>query len=134
MYKDLSNKGNAKYVLYIKGGLLGVAVTTAFVLLFSLVLNFLELSKNLAPLFGTLSVAFGALTSAFYIARKKGNRGLLTGAIIGGITFILVTLISLIADKGSVTSNTLFHFVIFMLSSLIGGVLGVNKKKNEKYI
>ena len=56
------------------------------------------------------------------------------GSIIGGITFMLITLVSLIASKDVFTFNTLFKLIILMLMSFIGGVLGVNLKQNQKYI
>ena len=52
----------------------------------------------------------------------------------GIVTFAVVTLVSLIVDDGGFTQNTIFHFVIIMLASLIGAILGVNKTSNKKYI
>ena len=37
-------------------------------------------------------------------------------------------------NRGGLTQNTLFRFVILMLSSVIGGILGVNRKSQHKYI
>ena len=37
-------------------------------------------------------------------------------------------------NKSAVTINTLFHFVIIVMSSVVGGILGVNKKKTKELI
>ena len=100
---------------------------------FAALMFFAELDKNLSTVLATVSVAIGTLVASFYAAKKIGSRGYLTGLSVGGATFIIITLISLVIDGGSITFNTLFHFIIIMLSALIGGICGVNKKAN-KYI
>ncbi len=117
----------------IIGAVLEIAITLGLVALFSLVMNLAQLDYKYAPVLGTVAVALGGLGCAWFISSKKGSKGYMVGGIVGLITFILVTLISLIVCDGSLTMNTLFHFIIFMLSSVTGGVLGVNKKP-KKYI
>ena len=80
------------------------------------------------------SLFSGAFAAAFYLSGKNGSRGWLTGAAVGGIVFCVLTLISLMINRGGLTQNTLFRFVILMLSSVIGGILGVNRKSQHKYI
>ena len=135
MGKDaLRGAGKKDYVNYIFGFIIGVITAFAFIALFALIMYFSGAAFNYAPVFATLSVAFGCFFAAFFTSRRQGNRGWLAGVIIGGITFILITLISLILNSGGITVNTLFRFIIIMLSSLIGGIIGVNKGKNHKYI
>ena len=135
MGKDaLYNKDKKGYLSYIFGFLIGAIVTAVFIVLFALVMYLSGAAFKYAPVFATLSVALGNLAASFFTAKRQGNRGWLVGAIMGGITFILITLISLIINRGGVTLNTLFHFIIIMLSSLIGGIIGVNNGKSHKYI
>ena len=135
MSKDsLYTAGKKGYFNYITGFIIGVVVAAAFIAVFALVMYFAGAAAEYAPVFATLSVAVGSFAAAFFTARRQGNRGWLAGAIIGGITCILITLISLIINSGGVTLNTLFHFIIIMLSSVIGGIIGVNKGKSHKYI
>lgn len=123
-----------RFAIPLTAALLGIVVTAAFMALFAVVMYMAQIGSEYSPVLATVSLAAGTLAAAFYAARKIGKRGLLIGLATGGITFVLVTLISLIVDKGGITYNTLFHLIILMLSSLIGGVLGVNKKDNRKYI
>ena len=64
-------------------------------------------------------------------AKKIKDNGYIIGAIVGFVLFFVITLISLILGN-SLTLNTLFHFIIFMLSSMVGGIVGVNR--NNRYI
>lgn len=135
MSKDaLYGKDKKGYLNYILGFSIGVITALVFIALFALVMYLSGAAFKYAPVFATLSVGAGCFAAAFFTAKRQGKRGLLVGAVIGGITFILITLISLIINSGGVTLNTLFHFIILMLSSLIGGIAGVNKGKSHKYI
>ena len=122
------------YFNYILGFVIGFAVAAAFIAVFALVMYLSGAASKYAPVFATISVAAGSFASAFFTARRQGNSGWLVGAAIGGITFIIITLISLLINRTGVTLNTLFHFIIIMLSSIIGGIIGVNKGKSHKYI
>ena len=107
MSKDsLYTAGKKGYFNYITGFIIGVVVAAAFIAVFALVMYFAGAAAEYAPVFATLSVAVGSFAAAFFTARRQGNRGWLAGAIIGGITFILITLISLIINSGG-------GFVIF---------------------
>ena len=134
MKKDNIVKGTNKYSVFILGFVVESLVSALFIIIFAAIMYFFEFGFEYATVFATLSVAIGCLVSSFIIGNKRGEKGILTGAVVGFITFLTITFISLIVDSGSVTINTVFHFVIFMLSSLIGGILGVNKKINRKYI
>lgn len=134
MKKELNDKGINKYLIFLKGFIIETVVAALFIAIFAFVMYYLEAGYTYAPVFATASIAAGCLAAAFYAAKKIGNKGFLTGLTVGGITFLIVTIVALIVDSGAVTVNTLFHFIIIMLSSLIGGVLGVNKGQNKKYI
>lgn len=128
---------NLQEQAFLKTAILGaiVFIITGFaaILLFAALIFFTEIGERLAPLFATLSVATGIFVSSYFIAKQTAKKGFLIGAIVGFTVFILTAIISFIVDDGAVTSNTLFHLVIFILSGLIGGIIGVNKPK-KKYL
>ncbi len=125
---------NSTALLYIKTFLIFAVVTLLSVFMFGIVLFFLEKGYEYSSVLGTVAVAFGAFAAAFYLSKKKEKKGMLLGFVVGILTFLAVTLVSLLVDDGGVTLNTLFKFFIITLSSLIGGVMGVNKKENRNYI
>ncbi|MBQ3546982.1 MAG: TIGR04086 family membrane protein [Clostridia bacterium] len=122
------------YIFLLKVLIIEVLTTVAAMFLFATILYFLEGGYQYSPLFATISLGIGTMAASLYAAKKVGQRGMLVGSIIGGVTFILITLLSLMASKDIFTVNTLFKLIIVMLLSLIGGVLGVNSKQNQKYI
>lgn len=128
---EFLKSGNSKNFLF--GILIGLGVLTLFLLLFSGVFLIFGISRAYSKVFATIAVAIGAMISAYYSSRKIGKKGYLTGFLNGLVFFTVVTFIALIINKGGLTSNTLFRFIIVFLSSLIGGIAGVNKKQ-KKYI
>ena len=133
MFKDIS-KNSLKLSIIIKTVLMGLMFTLIPMVVFALLMYSLQIKYEYSSLFGTLSVAIGLFVSSFLTAKKKAKNGMVTGLIIGVIAFLLVFVISLILNGGGITYNTLFHLIIFVLSSVIGGILGVNKAVNKKYI
>lgn len=131
--KDMSLKSN-NIKNYIIGLIIGVATTIIFMMVFAAVMLFAQLDRALAAPLATVCVALGALISAFYTAYKTGDKGYRTGSIIALIYFVAVTLISLLINGDGFTVNSVFHLVIILLSGFIGGILGVNRRVNKKYI
>lgn len=126
-------KEKTKITVYLITALIQIGVVLLSISIFALIMNLAEIDYKYSPVFGTISMSLGALAGAFYLAKAKGNKGYLTGLIIGGITFLIVTLIGMIINDGGITLNTLFHFIIIMLASVTGGIMGVNKNR-KKYI
>lgn len=134
MFNDSYNKDNSnKKSAYLLGGLLGVSATIAVMFVFAAILLFLNLDRAYAAPFATISVAVGSFVASRITAKKIGDRGYLVGIIIGLTVFCVITALSLILGN-SLSINTLFHFVIIVLSSMVGGILGVNAGKSKKYI
>lgn len=133
MKKDSFFEGD-KLKIYTIGGIIGCVVSIVCMLIFAAVILFLQLDRNFAMPFATVSVAIGGFVAAYYAARKIGYKGYLTGLAVGGITFALVTVISLFINKSGLTANTVFHLVIIVLASTVGGIMGVNKGKSNRII
>ena len=135
MFKDFS-KGNTDKLglIFLKGVIFGLITTLLLMMGFSALILALDIDRAYAQVLSTVSVAAGCFVASLYSAHKIGGRGYLVGLIIGVVTFSIITIISLIINKGGLTSNTLFRLAIVVLSSMIGGIVGVNRGKNKKYI
>lgn len=134
MSYDLSKPRAGRTVTYLIGALIGIAATVAFLLISAAAIILLGLDRAYSVPFATVSLALGSFAAAYYVSRKSERKGYIIGTVIGLVSFAAVTVISLIVNKSGLTLNTLFHFIIVLLASAIGGILGVNKGKNKKYI
>ena len=121
------------YILLLKTILIFVIFSAVSVFLFAAALYFLESGYEYSPLFATISIAIGCFAAAFYLGSKLGKNGILIGFSVGGIVFIIATLITLLVNSGAVSMHILLRLVILMLASIIGAIIGVNRKDNQKY-
>ncbi len=117
----------------ILGVVLQIAVSTAAVVIFAFMMYFLELENKYSVVLGSVALAIGSFAGSYFLSSKKGNKGYICGLTDGLITFLVVSIIGLIVNKGNITINTLFHLIIIVLAGVIGGILGVNRK-NKNYI
>lgn len=127
--KDTANKKSA----YIVGGLVGVLSTLVTMLIFAAVLLVFNIDRAYAAPFATISVAIGSFIASYISAKKINNKGYLTGLVIGIVVFAIISILSLIFGN-SFSLNTIFHLIIIILASTVGGILGVNADKHKKYI
>ncbi len=129
----MQTEKNIDYFKIIKTAIIIIAVSFIGILVFATAMYFLEGGYEYSPLFATISVAMGCLVASLTLARKIGKKGFLIGTAVGGVTFLILTLVALLVNSSAIGVNTLFRLIIIMLSSIIGGIIGVNKKP-EKYI
>ena len=135
MKKDgIAIGSDGKIFLYLKTGLIGVAVLIGSLLLFAAGMTLLEGGFAYAPLFATLSAAAGAFAASFYLAKTRKQKGWLSGLAVGGIAFALLTVIGLATSGVGMTLTSLFRFVILTLCAMIGGILGVGKAGEHRYL
>ncbi|MBO4433333.1 MAG: TIGR04086 family membrane protein [Clostridia bacterium] len=125
---------NGRLTAIIIGAALGIAVTLIFLFIFAAAIYFFDIDRVYSVPFATMSLALGSFSAAYFVSKKIGHRGYLIGALVGLISFAVVTIISLIVTKSGFSGNTVFYFIIIVIASLIGGILGVNKGKRNKYI
>ena len=126
--KKQKGKQNEKLLLFLMP--LFLILSSLFTAsLFSVIFD-LKISLN----FPVITVIFSLCTfiSAFLTANKKRENGLVTGIIYNLPSIILVELLSLILNGFSSDINLLLSFLTMLISSALGGVIGVNQKQKAK--
>jgi putative membrane protein (TIGR04086 family) len=120
--------------LIIKASLVFLISSVVAVFLFAVVMYFLEGGFEYSPLFATISVAVGCLLASLFLGLKIQKNGILIGLAVSGAVFVILTLVTLLVNKGAVNIHILLRLVILMLSSMIGAIIGVNRNTQQKYI
>ena len=133
MFKGLKKNNDKLVPIFIKGIVLGVLVNILLLLIFAAVILLADIDRAFAQPLSSIALGVGGFAAAIYTAKKIGGKGYLVGLIIGLLSFVVVTLIGLIINKNGLTKASVFRFIISFLSSVIGGIIGVNKK-TQKYI
>ncbi len=130
--KNENKSAGERSVIYLIAIIIGFAVTFGVLLVFALFSTFADLNEAFATPFASLSLAAGGFTAGLIASKRLKRGGLINGVICGGVIFTVVLLISLAIDEGGLTINTLFNMIITLLSAVIGGIIGTNRKSKTK--
>lgn len=122
------------FLLFLKTVIIWIFVSAAAIFAFAAIMYFLEGGYEFSPLFATISIGFGCLAASYYLGNFLGKKGIIIGFGVGGISFILIALVTLFVNSGAVSIHLLLRLIIMLLASLIGAIIGVNRKAEQKYI
>ena len=115
-----------KIINYLKTYLLFLIVLIIYLIVFSLIMYFELISYKTLNIINYIFVILLFFITGFRISNLERNKGYLNGFFISSILIILFTIISLILGKLNLSS--LIYYISVILSSIFGGIIGVNKK------
>lgn len=111
---------------------LGAVVSVLFLVLLSLVVSAGSVPQSMIDPMAIFAMSMGAFASGLCCARVIRKNGLVCG-LLCGIIFSAVILMCGFAVKDNGLGLAVLIKIMFMLiSSMLGGVLGVNSKKRKK--
>ena len=116
---------NYKYILK---GFLYFIVSLLLILILTSTLNYFDvIGYKTVYIISFIVLIIASLFSGYYLAKHSEQKGYLIGALMGTINILLLIILSLIFSKLSLIS--LLYYFILMLSSITGGIFGINHKK-----
>ena len=117
----------------ITGMLCGIAVITILTLLFAFILVISgTYPTDIINYISLVFLAVGGLSGGYIAARLNKAAGLAVGALTGLIIFLIILIVGLAQSTGTITLFTLYKFLLLVIFSALGGVLGVNKQNKIK--
>ena len=135
MYNKTSrNERFDSYKPLLTGLIVSVLSTMSALLIFSALLTFRDIPPVILPVLSGVAIALGGFLGGLFAARKAGKNGLFFGIITGAALFLILLIASLLISTGGLTVMTLIKLAISVLSSAIGGIIGVNLKNRRKII
>ncbi len=129
------SKNFSKYNLLkplIVGLIVSVVFSLIFMLVFALAATSLDVNENTILIFSIISMSLGVFTGGLASAKILKQKGFLVGAINGVVFFFLITFISFAVSQAPVSAVSLIKLITFVLSSVLGGIIGVNTTKKRK--
>jgi len=108
-------------------GILGAIVIGLIgTILLSVIFYFTSLSESYLQLAGTTLYLIGAFAGGFMAAKKAGNRGIMYGAEVGLIYFLIFLFIMLISSPASLSALTVVLRGIYtLIVAAAGGIVGI---------
>ena len=114
----------------IKGTIISFMTTIIFLLIFSVILTYTNISENFITPTIIVMTAISIFIGSTIANSKIQRNGLLNGAIVGGIYLISIYLLSsIINQKFSISMQSIIMIISGMICGMFGGILGVNKSK-----
>ena len=89
------------------------------------------LSSKSLNIFNIILVMLSMFISGLYLGKKANKKGYLEGIKIGLIIIFLFFIISYLAFDKSINIKTFIYYTLLLISSTIGSMLGINRKKND---
>lgn len=66
----------------------------------------------------------------FKSGKKASNKGYIAGLKIGGLFLLILIIINLFSARAFLNITTIIYYIVLLLSSTLGGMLGINKKED----
>ncbi len=115
--------------LLCMGTMAGVVMTSIVLLLSALVMSRVDLPQSAVPLLSTGALMIGSFVAGYVSAWLIRSNGLVWGLLCGFLIFFVCMFCELFLMQGEVGELALYKMAICAVASMIGGVLGVNKKR-----
>lgn len=118
----------------VPGAVIGILFTILITVLCSLAITFIGKLPDNALYYITLGIlALGSFIGGYISARIYKSAGIIIGVFTGLIIFLIVFLAGINSIYSGVSLFTLFKFLVIIVFSVIGAIMGVNKKEKLRY-
>lgn len=103
------------------------------ILVLTLILSILDyfniIGNSLSNYLKLFIAAISMLIGGIYIGTKASKKGWLEGLKVGLIVIVLMFVISYLAFDQGMTIKTVIYYFILLASSMLGSMIGINKRK-----
>ena len=107
----------------------GVVCCTLCLLLAALLLNTVDVPQGAVAPLAVCAAGLGAFAAGVAAALATGCRGLMWGAVCGGLLYLVLLLAGLIRTGSIDGGYALIKMAVLTLCGALGGLLAVNRKR-----
>ena len=134
MREEIKYNAAEKLVIYALSVVVGcIAVIISLFIAASFCLA-IDMSDNYSTLISGVCLGSGGLVSGFLACKKIRSGGIINGGLCGLLLYFLIFVLSLFISENGFSTVSISHSIISIVSSGIGGVLGVNLSQKRKII
>lgn len=124
-----------KFKMYSRPIVLGVVVGIVFSIV---LLSMLSIAMSIQPIpqsfvypIALMVTAASSFVSGYFCTKISRKKGLLLGFFCGVLLFFIISIFGIMFSNLQLNFAMITKFLVIVLSSMIGGVLGVNYKKHK---
>ncbi|CDZ24197.1 hypothetical protein CCDG5_1080 [[Clostridium] cellulosi] len=117
---------------FLTGLIVGIITSIILLLIFSFIMTVRDIPEGVVPTLSAISVSIGSIVGGFVSAKMFGKSGLIVGALIGLVLFLIMMLAGAAVQGNGAKVSALIKAVVSLVSGGIGGVVGVNSRRSQK--
>lgn len=122
-------KGNNQIKNIFKGVGISIVSTMILLIIFSTILTYTNIQEDVINPVIMVLTAISILIGSSLGNIKIKQRGMLNGALIGGIYMVIIYLISsMLNGEFGLDIQSIIFIIIGVIFGVLGGIIGVNKK------
>lgn len=110
----------------------GIALCSLMLLIFSFIVSSNDVPQGLIYPMTIFAACLSGFVSGYVVSRIIRKNGLAWGALCGLILFVVVAIVDFAIGFNGFGILGLIKLLVLLLSSAIGGFIGVNRKKKLK--
>ena len=115
------------FVSILKGVIIAYVITMILIAIYSMILAYTKVPESTIPTCMVAISIISIMLSSSLTLRNIKEKGLINGAIIGGIYLIVIyVLSSLFAVGFSINTFSIVMLTFSILAGIVGGIVGVN--------
>lgn len=96
--------------------------------LLTLLYYFDIIGENLFNILKVIILLFNIFISNYILGKKAQNKGFLEGIKFGSIIIITLFLLTILTSS-AIRIRLILYYIIIMITSIFGGIVGISKKK-----
>lgn len=120
----------------VKSYLIAISVslicTSIFLIIFSLIISKKSIPHAFFSILALIAVSISSFIGSFILSKINKQKGLINGMFLGLIISSIIYIIGIAFNGMTVTNLLYIKFISIIISSCLGGVLGINIKKKNK--
>ena len=109
--------------------IIGTILISTFIIT---ILNYFNIiSDKVISIFKILITILSLFIGGFYIGKRSNNKGYLEGLKLGLIFSIFLLIFNFLALSNSFKLKYLLFYLIIIISSILGSMIGINRRKKQ---
>lgn len=119
-------------IKYLKSLLYTIISILIFTIIITTLNYFNLISGKLLNILQILSMIISVIIGGYYLGKTSCSKGYIQGLKIGLIILTILIPLNLFIFKTPFKISIIIFYIIILISSILGSILGINKKKKDK--
>ena len=119
-------------IKYLKSLLYTIVSILIFTIIITTLNYFNLINGKLLNILQILSIIISVMIGGYYLGKTSSSKGYIQGLKIGSIILTILIPLNLFIFKTPFKISNIIFYLIILISSILGSILGINKKKKDK--